>query len=123
MVDLDDVAAAAARVLTEPGHDGATYELAGPEALTQTEVADVLGRQLGRRVKARQVPLEDWAQRARAAGLGEYKVETLLQMFRYYDVHGFWGNPRVLGWLLGRAPARFEAFVARVAPQGGEDAV
>ena len=31
MVDLEDVAAAAAIVLTEPGHEGATYELSGPE--------------------------------------------------------------------------------------------
>ncbi|MEJ2210661.1 MAG: NmrA family NAD(P)-binding protein [Anaerolineae bacterium] len=125
MVDLEDVAAVAARVLTEPGHAGATYELAGPQPLAQTEVAAVLGRQFGRRVEARQVPLEAWAQQARAAGLGQYQVETLLQMFRYYDRHGFWGNPRVLGHLLGRPPARFEVFVARAAGalQGGFDAV
>jgi len=124
MVDLEDVAEAAAEVLTEPGHAGATYELAGPEALTQTQVAEVLGRQLGRRVEARQVPLETWAQQARETGLGDYQVETLLRMFRYYDRHGFWGNPRVLGCLLGRTPARFEAFVARAvgAPQEGEGA-
>lgn len=122
MVDLEDVAEAAARVLTEPGHAGATYELAGPEALTQAQVAEVLGRHLGRRVEARQVPLETWARRARAAGLGEYQVETLLQMFRYYDRHGFWGSPKVLGWLLGRAPGRFEAFVARAAEVSREEA-
>lgn len=33
-VDTRDVAATAARVLTEPGHDGRTYELSGPETLT-----------------------------------------------------------------------------------------
>lgn len=113
MVDLEDVAEAAARVLTEPGHAGATYELAGPEALAQTEVAEILGRQLEHDVTAQQVPLETWAQQARAAGMGGYQVEALLQMFRYYDRHGFWGSPRVLGWLLGRAPAAFEAFVAQ----------
>jgi NAD(P)H dehydrogenase (quinone) len=114
MVDLEDVAEAAARVLTEPGHAGATYELAGPEALTQTQVAEILGRQLGQEVEAQQVSLEAWAQQARAAGIGNYQVETLLQMFRYYDLHNFWGSPRVLGWLLGRAPARFDMFVARI---------
>jgi uncharacterized protein YbjT (DUF2867 family) len=39
MVDLEDVAQAAAVVLTEPSHLGATYELVGPEVLTQTEIA------------------------------------------------------------------------------------
>lgn len=115
MVDLEDVAEAAAVVLTEPGHEGATYELAGPEALTQTEVAAILSQQLGRPVRAESVPLETWEKRARESGLGEYQVETLVKMFRYYDRHGFWGNPRVLGWLLGRPPSSFAAFVERVA--------
>ena len=72
LVDLEDVAEAAAIVLTEPGHAGATYELAGPEALTQTEVANILGQQLGRTVHAQAVPLTDWEHAARAAGLGDY---------------------------------------------------
>jgi uncharacterized protein YbjT (DUF2867 family) len=39
LVDLDDVGAAAAIVLTQDGHGGATYELAGTPALSQIEVA------------------------------------------------------------------------------------
>jgi NAD(P)H dehydrogenase (quinone) len=115
MVDLEDVASAAAIVLTEPGHAGATYELAGPDALTQIEVANLLGLQLGRAVHAQAVPLHEWEQGARANGLGTYQIETLLSMFRYYEAHGLWGNPRVLGWLLGHPPATFAQFVARVA--------
>ena len=34
-------------------------------------------------------------------------------MFVYYERHGFWGNPRVLHMLLGRAPATFAKFLAR----------
>lgn len=125
MVDLADVAEAAARVLVEPGHRGATYELAGPEILTQTDVACLLERHLGREVRARQISPSAWAQQARGAGMGEYQVQTLLHMFGYYDQHGFWGNPQVLGWLLGRPPSDFAAFVARVAaaPEGGDIAV
>ena len=44
MVDLEDVAEAAARVLTTDGHLNATYELAGPQPLSQTETADLLSR-------------------------------------------------------------------------------
>lgn len=113
IVDLEDVAAAAAIVLTEPGHVGATYELAGPEALTQIEVAAILGQVLERPVRAEAVSLEAWERQARASGLGGYQVETLLKMFRYYDAHGLWGSPRVLGWLLDRPPTTFAAFVQR----------
>lgn len=114
MVDLDDVAAAVAIVLTEPGHAGAIYELAGPDALTQTEVAEVLSAGLGRPVHAEQIPIVEWTANARAAGLGDYQIETLIKMFRYYEQYGFWGSSNVLGWLLGRPPVGFRAFVERV---------
>ncbi len=113
MVDLEDVAEAAAVVLTEPGHAGAVYELAGAEVLSQAEVATILGQQLGRPVRAEAVPLETWERRARESGLGDYQVETLVKMFRYYERYGFWGNPRVLSWLLGRSPTTFAAFIER----------
>jgi NAD(P)H dehydrogenase (quinone) len=113
MVDLEDVAAAAAVVLTQAGHAGATYELAGAEALTQVEVAAILSQQLGRPVHAEVVSRQAWERGARASGLGDYQVQTLLKMFDYYERYGFWGNPHVLRWLLGRPPATFAAFVAR----------
>jgi uncharacterized protein YbjT (DUF2867 family) len=113
MVDLEDVAAAAAIALTQAGHAGATYELAGAEALTQVEVAAILSQQLGRPVRAEVISRQAWERGARASGLGDYQVQTLLRMFDYYERYGFWGNPHVLGWLLGRPPASFAAFVAR----------
>jgi uncharacterized protein YbjT (DUF2867 family) len=111
MVDLEDVAAAAAIVLTEPDHGGATYELAGLEVLTQTEVAAILSEVLGQPVRAEQVSITDWTREARAAGLDDHKVEMLVKMFRYYEQFNFWGNPRVLSWLLNRPPRRFRAFL------------
>ena len=120
MVDLEDVAAAAAIVLTEPGHLGATYELAGPETLSQLEVVAVLAQQLGRPVRAKVLSRNVWERQARASGLGDYQLETLGRMFRYYEHYGFWGNPRVLGWLLGRDPTSFAAFVARTARERSE---
>jgi uncharacterized protein YbjT (DUF2867 family) len=113
MVDLEDVAAAAALVLTEAGHQGASYELVGAEALTQTEVAAILSHGLGRTVRAQALPLDVWEEEARAAGLGDYQVKTLVRMFRYYEDYGFWGNPNVLEWLLGRPPTTFATFVER----------
>jgi hypothetical protein len=35
-------------------------------------------------------------------------------MFGYYERHGFWGNPRILSWLLGRPPATLASFVRRI---------
>jgi len=113
MVDLEDVAQAAAIVLTEPGHLSATYELAGPDALTQTQVAEILCKQLRRPVHAEQITIEAWTRQAQASGMGAYQIETLVKMFRYYDRYGFSGSPRVLNYLIGRAPTKFETFIER----------
>jgi NAD(P)H dehydrogenase (quinone) len=113
MVDLEDVAQAAAVVLTEPGHPGATYELAGPEVLTQTQVAQILSKHLKRPVQAEQITIEVWSRQAQASGMGEYQIETLIKMFQYYDRNGFWGNPHTLTNLLDRTPTRFEVFIKR----------
>ncbi len=113
LVDLEDVAEVAAIVLTEPGHAGATYELCGPEVLTPSDIAAVWSDRLHRPVQAQQIAVEDWALRAKTAGLSEYAVDTLTRMFGYYDRYGLWGNSRVLSHLLGRLPTRFEAFVER----------
>lgn len=118
MVDLEDVAAVAATVLTEPGHAGAIYELAGPDVLTQAEVAAVLSQVLQRPVRVEQTPITQWTSQAQAAGLGTYQIETLVKMFRYYEQYGFWGNPQVLGWLLKRPPTHFPAFLERLRLEG-----
>jgi NAD(P)H dehydrogenase (quinone) len=122
MVDLRDVAEAAVIVLRDPGHEGATYELVGSPAMSQVDVAKVISEQLGRPVAAQARPRADWERTARASGLGDYQVRTLLKMFAYYEQHGFTGNPSTLGHLLRRKPTSFEDFVRRSAGQR-EDAL
>lgn len=117
MVDLDDVAAAAARVLAEARHVDATYELCGAELLDQTEIADALGRHLGRRVRAEAVTLDTWARTAGPAP-GSYPFETLIEMFRYYERFGMAGSDTTLEHLLERPALRFAEFLARPAGDG-----
>jgi uncharacterized protein YbjT (DUF2867 family) len=113
LVDLEDVAEAAAIVLTEPGHIGATYELVGTPPLSQVEVAEALSQKLGRPVRAETQSIEAWEEGARESGMGDYQRETLIKMFGYYERHGLAGNPNVLGWLLRRPPTTLAAFVER----------
>jgi NAD(P)H dehydrogenase (quinone) len=113
MVDLKDVAESAANVLTRVGHVGAIYELAGSEILTQSEVATQLSHALGRIIRAERLDLDVWEMGARASGLSNYAVETLLKMFRYYDQYGLWGNSNTLKSLIGREPTSFISFLER----------
>ena len=114
LVDVRDVAAVAARVLTEPGHMGATYELVGSAPLTQVEVAAAFGAKMGQPVIAEELGLAAWEQQTRANGLQGYALTTLKQMFGYYAEVGLVGNMNVLRWLLGREPTALDAFIDTV---------
>jgi NAD(P)H dehydrogenase (quinone) len=115
LVDLDDVAEAAALVLTEDGHSGATYELVGTRPMSQIEIAETFGHALHRAVRAEAEPVEAWTERARSAAMDDYQLETLAKMFQAYARDGLKGNPNVLGWLLERPPTSLAAFAARMA--------
>lgn len=113
LVDLQDVAEVAAKVLTEPGHERAIYELVGEGGVAQTAVSTTLSNHLKRPVHAEELSLPAWKEQALAIGLGDYQIETLLKMFRYYAQFGFMSNNNTLRWLLQREPTSFTSFVKR----------
>ena len=115
VVDLLDLAEAAAKVATEPGHEYATYELAGPQPLSQDQMAAIITDVIGRPVRAEQVPLEVMSANGQAKGLSDDRIEQMWRMNRHYDTHGFPGNPNVLQWLLGRSATTYTEYVQRLA--------
>lgn len=114
MVDLEDMAQAAATILHESGkHDFAIYELSGSQRLSNSEIARLVGEATGREIHAVELDRVEWERKARSDGMSDFAVKTLQNMFEYYDQFGFIGNGNVLSWLLGRSPTRFEEFLER----------
>jgi len=105
-VHLGDVAEAAARVLTEPGHAYATYELAGPQVLSTRDMIADLAHATGRQLHPRQARVTDFS----LPGPGA--TEGFAAMCAEYDTHGLVGNANVLRWLLEREPLSFAAACA-----------
>ncbi|MPY71398.1 MAG: NAD(P)H-binding protein [Alphaproteobacteria bacterium] len=114
LVDLDDIAAAAVRVLTDERFAHGIYELAGP-AITLAEKAAVLTRVLGRDIRAEKQEMDAFLKIAAGHGASDYAQLCMARMMPHYDAHGLVGSPAVLGWLLGRPPTDFETFARRVA--------
>lgn len=112
-VDLGDVALVAATVLSEPGHEGQVYDLAGPEVLTVREMAAEASRALGRPVTARQLSRAGWLAGPGAA-LPESARADLLAMFASYDREGLVGSPAWLWALLDDAPATWAGVLRKV---------
>lgn len=113
LVDLQDVATIAAKLLTEPGHQYATYELVGTDPLSQTAVADTFSQILQRPVEVRPIPLKTWKAQARAHGMAEDALKIAANMFTYYAESGLAGNPQVLRFLLGHEPTSLATFIKR----------
>ena len=109
-VDLNDVADVASLVLSERDHIGAIYELCGPDILTYQEQTTILSEYINRPIRVEQISLDEWKALAYGAGLRTYSVESLLKMFLYYDLYGFWGSSLVLSTLLQRPPTSFMEF-------------
>ncbi|MBW8012716.1 MAG: NAD(P)H-binding protein [Chloroflexi bacterium] len=117
MVDLEDIAEAAASVLGNSQFFGGTFELVGSDHPSQVEIAGILSSRLERPVIAEQLDINNWKVNAKNSGLGNFQIETLMKMFEYYEKHNFAGNPHILSSLLNRLPTKFDDFVDRIITQ------
>jgi uncharacterized protein YbjT (DUF2867 family) len=83
-VDVRDIAAVAANALTEDGHDGKTYTITGPAAVTHTEMASALSRAIGRPVVFIDVPPDVFSGALTAVGVPPWQVDGLLEDYAHY---------------------------------------
>jgi uncharacterized protein YbjT (DUF2867 family) len=111
LVDLGDVAEAAAVLLTQDGLDGGTFEAVGPEPLTAPRIADLLAGLVGREITAVDVPPD-----GPVPPPAEYAAHCRRRMLDHYRAHGFTGSPRVLEALLGRPTRTFGSHLQRLLP-------
>ncbi len=111
MIDTRDVAAVAAKVLTGDGYDGKTYALTGPEAITFEQVAEELSAALGRPVAFVDVPEDGARQGLVAAGLPDWLVDHLFQLFRLIRQGALGEVTNTVRELTGREPRSLADFV------------
>ena len=109
-MEIEDVAAVTVAALVEDGHEGETYEITGPEAISYAECAAILSEELGKPVRYVSVS-DDEARRALgAAGIGPKAAHALVEIDGLFR-EGF-GAPvtDVVERVTGRAPRDFRTF-------------
>lgn len=110
-LDARDIAAAAATVLSEGGHEACLHELTGPEALTCTEMATILSEVTRREVTYVAIPPEVAEQSLRGFGLPEWDARAITSLQAWMaEGHG----AKLTGdveQLTGQKPRRFQDFV------------
>jgi uncharacterized protein YbjT (DUF2867 family) len=120
MVGTRDVAAVAAVLLTEPGHAGDEVDVTGPEALSYADVAVLLTQTMGRQINY--VPVPDEAVRSALSGygMGDWMVNSLVELFADYRRSGTDGYASAVTdtveRLTGNKPRTLDAMLAEPAP-------
>ena len=97
-----DYAAAAVAVLTGTGHDGKTYELAGDVAYTLSDLATEIGRQAGRELPYRDLPVADYASALGSFGLPAWLAQSLAEWDFEASRDVLFDDSRTLSHLIGR---------------------
>lgn len=116
-VDVRDIARAAARALTESGHEGTVYTLAGPEPLTGEDCARIWGEALGREVRYGGDDLDAWEEGALEM-LPAWMVYDFRLMYGMFQEEGLAAAPEQLDEtreILGREPTPFRAWAEETA--------
>ncbi|WP_440106692.1 NAD(P)H-binding protein [Streptosporangium sp. H16] len=117
-VDVDDVAAVAAAVLTGDGHAGRTYDLSGPRGLTFGAAVEVIARAAGRSIEYVELTPEAYRAELLAQGYPEAAVSALNALFALHRA-GHTAEPADgVQRVLGRPPVAFEDYATRIAATG-----
>jgi len=114
-LDVRDIAVVVAKALRASDHDGKTYELNGPEALTCAEVAERISRQAGITAKYVDIPAEAQRKAMLEQGMPEWQATALIDLQEYYTGGKGGTVDGVLEGLLGRAPITIDRFLKEFA--------
>ena len=110
-LDVGDIAVVAVKALHGGVHAGKIYELNGPEAISNGELAKRISKAAGRTVNYVDIP--ESAQREAMLGMGmpEWQVTALLELQQYYKQGGGAKTDGLLESLIGRAPVTLDQYL------------
>ena len=124
MIDPRDVAESAAVALTSDGHDGQTYMLTGPQAITFEQVAEELSAVTGRRIRFVAVPDQAAQQALVDSGMPKFVAGQIVAVFGLLRRGVQDRTSDAVRVLTGRRPQTFASFArdhAAMFRSSGED--
>jgi uncharacterized protein YbjT (DUF2867 family) len=110
VVDVRDLAAVAVAALTQAGHEGKTYDLTGPEALTHAEMATELSRVLNKPVTFVNLPETQFRAALQSFGMPDWQADGLIEDYAHYRRGEAAGVSDAVQRATGIAPHTFAQF-------------
>ena len=110
-LDIGDIAVVAVKALQAGTHSGKTYELNGPEAISNHELAKRISRVTGRAVNFVDIPETAQREAMLALGMPEWQVTALLELQQYYKQGGGAKTDGLLQSLIERPPVSLDQYL------------
>lgn len=112
-VDIRDVGEVAAKILTEPGHEGKAYALTGPEALTYHDAARILSKIRNESISYPEPSDEEYTQALKSSGAPDFIAQYMIRIYGMVR-HGKADQIRNdVEQILGRKPNDLETVLKR----------
>jgi uncharacterized protein YbjT (DUF2867 family) len=113
-VDVRDIAAVAVQVLTSnnDNHEGKAYNITGGEALSYGRAADILSKQIGKKVNYVNVSEEDARKGMKDMGMDEYTINITIELFEFTRAGYVSAISPVTEQTTGNKPISFSQFVS-----------
>lgn len=110
VVDVRDIADVAVAALTASGHEGKSYDLTGPQALTHAEIAEYLSTAIGRRIAFVDIPPEVMRESLLGIGFPVWQADGLLEDYAHYRRGEATAIASGVRDAIGKNPRSFEEF-------------
>jgi uncharacterized protein YbjT (DUF2867 family) len=112
LIDVRDIGAVAAAILRDPlTHAGKVYELNGPEALSNYDVAERISCVAGRKVSYVDIPEDTQRKAMLDAGMPESRVKPILELQEYYRTGRCATVDGLVAKLLGRQERSLDSYL------------
>lgn len=111
LIDARDVAAATATILTTAGHEGQSYMLTGPQALSYPKIAAMLSLEVGHSIRYVDLPIETYREHLVGNGEAQWKVDDLTALARLVRSRDAWPVTSTVSELTGRSARRVRTFL------------
>jgi uncharacterized protein YbjT (DUF2867 family) len=112
-VDVEDIAAVAAKVLTSDGHSGKAYEITGPQSYSYAEAADLLSEVTGKKIVYPNPSPEEYAGALKAGGAPDFIAPYMISVYSMIANNKVDRVTSVTQTLTGKAPATFKEVLER----------
>jgi uncharacterized protein YbjT (DUF2867 family) len=82
-VDVRDIAAVAVQALTKSGHENKAYNITGPEAVSNYDIANILSKTTGRKITYVNISDDDARKGMKENGMQEWTINALMELYNF----------------------------------------